>query len=138
MTIDRLTHVSDCQTASLSYSPIASRSDKPDGMSQAGDGRPGAPHHGLHDSINFADSRVRPMKVGRRVVVALACAILTAACKRAPVPARAVTADAAFCKQVQTTDAKLSEHLAPLASRMRTGTGVYPLEEGDVSMIARA
>jgi len=78
------------------------------------------------------------MKVGRRVVVALACAILTAACKRAPVPARAVTADAAFCKQVQTTDAKLSEHLAPLASRMRTGTGVYPLEEGDVSMIARA
>ena len=49
-----------------------------------------------------------------------------------------MAADAAFCAQTQTTDARLSEHLAPLASRMRTSTGVYPLEEGDVSMIARA
>ena len=49
-----------------------------------------------------------------------------------------MAADAAFCAQTQPAGAKLSEHLAPLASRMRTSTGVYPLEEGDVSMIARA
>jgi phosphatidylserine/phosphatidylglycerophosphate/cardiolipin synthase-like enzyme len=65
--------------------------------------------------------------------------VLIAACKKhSPAPARAVTADAAFCAQVRTTDAKLSERLSPLASRMQTSTGVYPLEEGDVSMIARA
>ena len=64
--------------------------------------------------------------------------MLIAACKGSPAPVRAVTADAAFCAQIQTRDAKLSRELAPLAPRMRTSTGVYPLEEGDVSMIARA
>jgi phosphatidylserine/phosphatidylglycerophosphate/cardiolipin synthase-like enzyme len=68
----------------------------------------------------------------------IAMAMLLIACEREPVPARTVAADRAFCAQVQTTSAKLSEHLAPLASRMRSSTGVYTLEEGDVSMVARA
>lgn len=74
----------------------------------------------------------------RTDVVALACLVLIAACKESPTPVRTVTADPAFCAQIQTSDAKLSRELAPLAPRMRTSTGVYPLEEGDVSMIARA
>ena len=82
---------------------------------------------------------LRPPAIGKRyTVVALGVMGLIAACKRSPAPARAVTADAAFCAQVQTSGVKLSEGLAPLASRMKTSTGVYPLEEGDVSMIARA
>ena len=72
------------------------------------------------------------------VIVALGAIMLIAGCEHAPAPARTVTGDAAFCAQVQTTNARLSEHLVPLASRMQTSTGVYPLEEGDVAMIARA
>jgi len=67
---------------------------------------------------------------------AVATAWLLTACE--PVPARRVAADPAFCAQVQTTGAKLSEYLAPVGSQMRTRTGVYTLEEGDVSMVARA
>lgn len=78
------------------------------------------------------------MEVGKRAVAGLAGAMLIAACKDSPAPVRVVSADSAFCAQVQTSDAKLSRELAPLASRMRASTGVYPLEEGDVSMIARA
>ena len=70
---------------------------------------------------------------------ALVCATLLVACDsestREP---RHITADPAFCAKIQTTSAKLSEHLAPVAAKMRTSTGVYALEEGDVSMVARA
>ena len=78
------------------------------------------------------------MLISKRPILALASAMLLAACERGPAPARTVAADPAFCTQVHTIGAKLSEHLAPVASRMRTSTGVYPLEEGDVSMVARA
>lgn len=80
------------------------------------------------------------MLTPKRVIVALAATLLVAACDRAPAPAlsRAVTADAAFCAQVKATGIKLSEQIAPLDSMMRTSTGIYSLEEGDVSMVARA
>ncbi len=68
----------------------------------------------------------------------LVTTMLLAACEPPPAPARIVTANPAFCAQVHATGAKLSEHLAPVALQMRTSTGVYPLEEGDVSMVARA
>lgn len=73
-----------------------------------------------------------------RLVAAIAAATLLAACEPEPEPARRVTADPAFCARVQIAGAKLSEHLAPVAALMRTSTGVYTLEEGDVSMVARA
>lgn len=80
------------------------------------------------------------MLTSPRSILALAIAMLVfAACEREAVPAaRTVSADPAFCAQVQSIGAKLSEQLAPLAPLMRTSTGVYPLEEGDVSMVARA
>ncbi len=74
-------------------------------------------------------------------LIALLSAPLLAACEREPAPTRAtrpVAADPAFCAQLQSTGANLSTHLAPVAARMRTSTGVYTLEEGDVSMVARA
>jgi phosphatidylserine/phosphatidylglycerophosphate/cardiolipin synthase-like enzyme len=76
--------------------------------------------------------------VSNRLIAALATATLLAACQPESTPVRRPTADAAFCAQIQTTVAKLSEHLAPVAAQMRTSTGVYALEEGDVSMVARA
>ena len=78
------------------------------------------------------------MSISTRLVSALATIALLAACERESAPRVAVAADPAFCSQVHTTGAKLSEHLAPLAPLMRTSTGVYPLEEGDVSMVSRA
>jgi cardiolipin synthase C len=80
------------------------------------------------------------MHTSQRPIVVLATVLLLAACERepAPAPARKVAADPAFCAQVHTTGAKLSEHLAALAPRMRTSTGVYALEEGDVSLVTRA
>src|SRR3954471_24066113 len=80
------------------------------------------------------------MQISTRFIVVLAAITLLAACERerAPAPASIVAADPAFCAQVHTTGVKLSEHLAPLAPRMRTSTGVYPLEEGDLSLVSRA
>src|SRR5262249_29609997 len=78
------------------------------------------------------------LRTMRNDLVALACFVLGAGCNSSPAPVRAVAADTAFCAQIQTHDARLSRELAPLAPRMRTSTGIYPLEEGDVSMIARA
>lgn len=46
--------------------------------------------------------------------------------------------DEDFCSQIHFDDKKLSDYLAPLDSLMTTKTGVYTLEEGDRSMIARA
>jgi len=44
-----------------------------------------------------------------------------------------------FCSRMQReTPDKLSEQLAPVAEIMKTKTGVYVLEEGDVAMISRA
>lgn len=44
-----------------------------------------------------------------------------------------------FCSQIQLeVPAKLSDQLAPLSAMMMSKTGVYTLEEGDASMIARA
>lgn len=82
-----------------------------------------------------------PMATAKRLVSAIAAVLLGLTACDAPSPpamARTATADPAFCAQIQMNSAKLSEHLAPLASQMRTSTGVYPLEEGDVSMVARA
>lgn len=78
------------------------------------------------------------MPTSKRPIIVLATITLLAACERERAPAGIVAADPAFCSQVHTTGAKLSEHLAPLAPLMRASTGVYPLEEGDVSMVARA
>jgi phosphatidylserine/phosphatidylglycerophosphate/cardiolipin synthase-like enzyme len=78
------------------------------------------------------------MPIHTRPIVALASLVLLAACEQKPAHARVVAADPAFCAQVHSTGAKLSEHLAPLAKQMRTSTGVYALEEGDASMVARA
>ena len=76
--------------------------------------------------------------VPERLVLTLATAALTALTACEPAPARLVEADPAFCAHVRPAGAKLSEHLAPLASQMRTSTGVFTLEEGDVAMVARA
>ncbi len=47
--------------------------------------------------------------------------------------------DQDFCSQIHIDrHAGLSEQLAPFADLMNSKTGVYPLEEGDISMIARA
>ena len=78
------------------------------------------------------------MPISTRLILLLAPIAFLVACERERAPERVVAADPAFCSQVHTTGAKLSEHLAPLAPLMRTSTGVYPLEEGDVSMISRA
>ena len=78
------------------------------------------------------------MPISAPRILVLATIALLAACERERAPAAVVAADPAFCSQVHTTGAKLSEHLAPLAPLMRTTTGVYPLEEGDASMVSRA
>src|SRR6476469_7546352 len=78
------------------------------------------------------------MPISTRLFLVLATIAFLAACGRERAPAGIVAADPAFCSQVHTTGAKLSEHLAPLAPLMRTSTGVYPLEEGDASMVSRA
>src|SRR5690349_20091366 len=78
------------------------------------------------------------MPISKRLIFVLATIIFLAACQREDAPARRIAADPAFCSQVHTTGAKLSEHLAPLAPLMRTSTGVYSLEEGDVSLVSRA
>jgi cardiolipin synthase C len=47
--------------------------------------------------------------------------------------------DEDFCASIHISDtARLSHYLAPLHDHMQESTGVYALEEGDVSMIARA
>ena len=78
------------------------------------------------------------MRVSTRLIFVLGAMACLAACERERAPARLVAGDPAFCSQVHATGAKLSEHLAPLALLMRASTGVYPLEEGDVSMVSRA
>ncbi len=73
------------------------------------------------------------------IVTAISSATLLIACAGEPAPTpRRITVDPAFCAQIQSTGVTLSEYLAPVASQMRSSTGVYSLEEGDVSMIARA
>ena len=79
----------------------------------------------------------------QRLIFVLATIPFLAACERDHAPAaRAgiVAADSAFCSQVHVTGggAKLSKYLASLVPRMRTSTGVYSLEEGDMSLVARA
>ncbi len=78
------------------------------------------------------------MPIRRRFIFALATIVFLAGCGREAPPPHRVAADPAFCSQVHTTGAKLSEHLAPLAPLMRNRTGVYALEEGDVSLVSRA
>src|SRR5436190_2667941 len=73
-----------------------------------------------------------------RLTFVLATVTFLGACEREGAPAGIVAADPAFCSQVHITGAKLSEHLAPLVPLMRTSTGVYSLEEGDVSLVLRA
>ena len=44
-----------------------------------------------------------------------------------------------FCAQIHLDqEKKLSDYLAPFSDRMETQTGVYALEEGDISMVSRA
>lgn len=44
-----------------------------------------------------------------------------------------------FCSQIHIGDSgSLQKELAPLATQLKTKTGVYPLEDGDGAMIARA
>ncbi|HSU97390.1 MAG TPA: phospholipase D family protein, partial [Gemmatimonadaceae bacterium] len=78
------------------------------------------------------------MPITTRLIFVLATIALLAACERERAPADTVAADPTFCSQVHTTGARLSEQLAPLVPLMRTSTGVYPLEEGDASMVSRA
>src|SRR5690349_1342014 len=78
------------------------------------------------------------MPINTRLIFVLATMSFLAACERKGATPRSNAADPAFCTQVHTTGAKLSEHLAPLAPLMRTSTGVYALEEGDVSLVSRA
>jgi len=78
------------------------------------------------------------MPISTRLIFVLAAMTFLAACKREGAPARSIAADPTFCSQVHTTGAKLSEHLGPLVPLMRTSTGVYSLEEGDVSLVSRA
>lgn len=46
--------------------------------------------------------------------------------------------DEDFCAQIHSNRYRLSEYLEPLDSIMHSKTGVYTLEEGDLSMISRA
>ena len=46
--------------------------------------------------------------------------------------------DEDFCSQIHFDNQKLSDYLSPLDSLLTSNTGVYTLEEGDRSMIARA
>jgi len=78
------------------------------------------------------------MPISTRLIFVLATLTFLASCEREGAPARSIAADPAFCSQVHTTGAKLSEHLAPLVPLMRTSTGVYSLEEGDASLVSRA
>jgi putative cardiolipin synthase len=64
--------------------------------------------------------------------------LLTACAPEPEREERRVTADPAFCAQIQRPIATLSSYLAPVSASMRTSTGVFTLEEGDVSMVARA
>jgi putative cardiolipin synthase len=65
------------------------------------------------------------------------CCIFFSGCSSDPRIYTPITED--FCSQIQfETPAKLSDQLAPLSELMSTKTGVYTLEEGDVSMISRA
>lgn len=43
-----------------------------------------------------------------------------------------------FCSQIHTESHRLSDHLAPFDSLLTNKTGVFSLEEGDMSMIGRA
>lgn len=74
-----------------------------------------------------------------RTIAAAATLATLAACGAEPAaPMRVAVADAAFCAQAQAPVAALSTYLAPIDSQMRRQTGVFTLEEGDVSMVARA
>ena len=69
----------------------------------------------------------------------LALGAVLLACSACVEPAsRDVTADRAFCEQIHGTEPRLATYLAPFDSLMIERTGVYSLEEGDQSMIARA
>lgn len=69
----------------------------------------------------------------------VAAAVLLAGCGSDPAPAtRPLAVDRAFCAQVQAATPPLSGYLAPFDAKLRRSTGVYALEEGDVSMVARA
>ncbi len=63
--------------------------------------------------------------------------LLLMACK--PDEGKYAPVDEDFCSQIHLEDSiRLSDHLAPWEELMQSKTGVYALEEGDVSMIARA
>jgi cardiolipin synthase C len=81
----------------------------------------------------------------RTVALLVALIVPIVLLNRPPEPAterpreqRQVAADAAFCAPRQRPGVPLSQHLAPVAARLQSSTGVFALEEGDISMIARA
>ncbi|MCC6242930.1 MAG: phospholipase D family protein [Gemmatimonadaceae bacterium] len=76
--------------------------------------------------------------IPRAALVVALCAAAVAACGSEAPPPRTPVVDAAFCEQLHAPTAPLSSHLAPIDSQMRRHTGVVALEEGDVSMVARA
>jgi phosphatidylserine/phosphatidylglycerophosphate/cardiolipin synthase-like enzyme len=86
--------------------------------------------------------RAQPADGLRQRVIGAALAVTVtglAACGSDPVPAPPPLAvDPAFCAKVQAPTPALSGYLTPLDSLLRRRTGVYTLEEGDVSMVARA
>ncbi len=83
--------------------------------------------------------RRRTVAVALTTVALLALPVVWMTRGDAPVrETRRVVADAAFCASRQQPAVPLSQHLAPVAERLRANTGVFTLEEGDVSMIARA
>jgi cardiolipin synthase C len=63
--------------------------------------------------------------------------IILSACSKDDIKYSPIDED--FCAQIHNEDSvNLSDHLAPLHELSQSKTGVYALEEGDVSMIARA
>jgi len=82
-----------------------------------------------------------PLRLLSPALCAAVLAVGVVACAEDAPPRRelsAARADASFCATVQRPVARLSEHLAPVAALMDSSTGVYTLEEGDLSMVARA
>ena len=74
----------------------------------------------------------RPLRVGLFAILMIMCLACSKDSKYQPI-------DEDFCSQIHfDRHTRLSEQLSPFADFINTKTGVYTLEEGDISMISRA